>query len=221
MRANTLTLNGGSIADSAGNPANLGHGPVNSNPLFGVDTATPSVSGVAITSAVGAQNGILNAGDTVNVTVTMSENTVVNTTGGTPTIELTIGGNNNRVDASYVSGSGTSSLVFAYTIQPGEDDDNGIRMRANQLDLNGGSIADLAGNPANLDYGSVPDNPLFVVDTTTPTLSSSTPAENSDNVPRDTDVVLTFNDDMRAGTGNITLSHDSGIPTPNRSQLQR
>ena len=68
-----------------------------------VDEALPSVSAVAITSAVGAQNGVLNAGDTVNVTVTMSENTVV---GGTPTIGLTIGAN--PVNASYVSGSGTN-----------------------------------------------------------------------------------------------------------------
>ena len=45
------------------------------------------------------------------VTVTMSENTVVNTSGGTPSIELSIGGD--RVDAGYVSGSGTASLIFA------------------------------------------------------------------------------------------------------------
>ena len=168
MRANTLALNGGSIADSAGNPANLGHAQVNSNPLFVVDTAAPSVSAVAITSAVGAQNGVLNAGDTVNVTVTMSENMVVS---GTPTIGLTIGAN--PVNASYVAGSSTAnSLVFAYTILSGQGDNDGISIRANTLARNGGSIADPAGNSANLGHGSVPNNPLFVVDAVAPSVSA-------------------------------------------------
>ncbi len=40
-----------------------------------VDETPPAVANVALTGAVGAQNGILNAGDTVSVTVTMTENT--------------------------------------------------------------------------------------------------------------------------------------------------
>ena len=82
-----------------------------------VDRTPPAVDHVALTGAVGAQNGILDAGDMVRVTVTMTENTQVNTSGGTPSIELRIG--NDRVDAGYVSGSGTTSLIFEYTIQPG------------------------------------------------------------------------------------------------------
>ena len=69
---------------------------------LGINNTAPKVHHIAITGAVGAQNGILNAGDTVQVTVTMSENTVVNTAGGTPSIELSIG--SDRVDAGYVSG---------------------------------------------------------------------------------------------------------------------
>jgi hypothetical protein len=174
-----------------------------------VDETSPGVNAVAITGAVGAQNGVLNAGDTVSVTVTMTENTQVDTSGGTPSIELSIGGD--RVDANYVSGSGTSDLVFEYTIQPGEDDSNGISIRPNTLALNGGSITDLAGNAANLGHGSVGSNASFIVDTTSPTLSSSTPADNANDVAQDVNIVLTFSEDMQTGSGNVIIS--SGFDT--------
>ncbi|OHC66263.1 MAG: hypothetical protein A2040_09215 [Rhodocyclales bacterium GWA2_65_19] len=48
-----------------------------------VDTAVPSVSSVALTNATGAQNGYLNAGDTVTATVTFNE--AVSAGGPTPT----------------------------------------------------------------------------------------------------------------------------------------
>ena len=116
-----------------------------------VDETPPTVSDIALTSAIGAQNGILNGGDTVIVTVTLSENTVVKTSGGTPSVELQIGGE--RVEAGYVSGSGTTSLTFQYTIQPGDEDSNGISIPPNPIHRNGGSIADLAGNAAILATG--------------------------------------------------------------------
>ena len=56
-----------------------------------VDHTPPAIDHVALTGAVGAQNGILDAGDVVRVTVAMTENTQVNTSGGTPSIELRIG----------------------------------------------------------------------------------------------------------------------------------
>ncbi len=175
-----------------------------------INNVPPSVDHIAVTGAVGAQNGILNAGDTVQVTVTMSENTVVNTAGGTPSIELSIGGD--RVDAGYVSGSGTPNLVFAYTIQAGENDSNGISVRPDSLSANGGSIQDPPGSAANLAHGPVPSNPSFIVDTTAPTLSSSSPANNATDVPQGADIVLTFNENVLAGSGNITISGGIDVP---------
>ncbi len=52
------------------------------------DTTPPTVSGVAITSATGIQNNLLNAGDNVSVTVTFSENVPVT---GTPQLTLAVG----------------------------------------------------------------------------------------------------------------------------------
>ena len=56
--------------------------------------------------------------------------------------------------------------------------------------------------------GRLASNASFIVDTTAPTLSSSTPADNANDVPRDTDIVLTFSEDVQAGSGNIVISSD-------------
>ena len=204
IAANSLQANGGSLTDAAGNATVLTHSAVADNASFLVDTTAPTVSHIGLTGAIGGQNSLLNAGDIVSATVTMTENTLVNTAGGTPTIELTIGGD--RVDAVYASGSGTPNLIFQYTIQPGDNDSNGISFRANTLALHGGSIADAAGNVADLDHGAVINNPSFLVDTNAPSLSSTTPRDDATNVPAGDDLVLTFNEIVQAGSGNIVIS---------------
>ncbi len=161
----------------------------------------PTVRSVALTGAVGAQGDTLNAGDTVNVTVTMSGDSYV---GGTPQIALDIGGT--IVHADYVSGSGTSDLVFQYTIVPGENDSDGIGIPHNGLDLNGGTITDATGTDADLHYANVPSDAAFAVDTTAPTLTDSTPAAGASGVGVGDDIVLTFSEDVHAGSGAITLS---------------
>ena len=174
-----------------------------------VDEIAPKVSGVALTSAVGAQNDRLDAGDTVTVTVTMSESINVDTAGGTPRIALNVGGD--TLFANYVSGSGTDSLNFNYTVQAGDADNNGIRIRSNSLELNGGELTDAEGNAANLSHDSVPNNPAYKVDTAAPTLSSSSPADDDTDVPVGDDIVLNFNEAMQIGSGNIRIS--DGVDT--------
>jgi uncharacterized OB-fold protein len=172
-----------------------------------LDEAPATVDAIELTSAAGAQNGILNAGDTVSVTVTISETIDVDTSGGTPRIALNIG--DNTVFADYASGSGSTSLIFEYTIQPGDTDSNGISIPPNSLEPNGGALTGTAGDAADLGHGAVPSNPSFVVDTTAPTLSSSTPEDDADDVPVDEDIVLNFSEDVQAGSGNITISNGS------------
>ncbi len=167
LNANALSLNGGTITDPAGNAATLTAASVADNASFKVDTTAPTVSSEAITSATGIQNSTLNAGDVVSVTVTMSEAVTVT---GTPQLELNIGGT--MVQANYASGSGTSALVFTYTILAGQTDANGISINANALSLNGGTITDAAGNAATLTAALVADNASFKVDTTAPTVST-------------------------------------------------
>ena len=50
------------------------------------------------------------------------------------------------------SGTGTTALVFGYTVEAGDADDNGVEVEANKLSHNSGStIKDAANNDANTD----------------------------------------------------------------------
>ncbi|MDP2831775.1 MAG: Ig-like domain-containing protein, partial [Pseudomonadota bacterium] len=161
-----------------------------------VDTTPPTVADVAITSATGLLNSTLNVGDVVSVTVTMSEATVVVTTGGTPQLALNIGGT--TVQANFATGSGTAALVFTYTILAGQTDTNGISIAANSLALNGGTMKDAAGNNATLTHGAIGDTSGYLVDTTAPTNVGATFANTAN-------AVVTF-DYSEAVTGGGGLS---------------
>jgi hypothetical protein len=166
---NSLSLNGGTMTDAAGNDAVLTHTAVADNANYKVDTTDPTVSNVAITSATGIQGSTLNAGDVVSVTVTMSEPTTVT---GVPQLAIKIGGA--TVLATYATGSGSTALVFNYTILAGQTDTDGISIAADSLSLNGGAITDLAGNPAVLTHPLAADNAAYKVDTTAPNAPSLT-----------------------------------------------
>lgn len=95
----------------------------------------PAVAAAVASVAVPA-NGAYVTGDTLNFMVNFDQTVVVDTTGGTPRLALTIGATTRY--ANYVSGSGASALQFAYTIQAGDADADGIAVGA--LGLNGGTI---------------------------------------------------------------------------------
>ena len=99
----------------------------------------------------------------ITLTLDMSETVTVNTTGGSPTLTLNDGGT-----ATYVSGSGTSALIFSYTVLAGQ---NTPDLTVSAVNLNGATIEDGAGNAANLSLsGLTQGSPQ--IDTTTPTVSS-------------------------------------------------
>ncbi|ATE60100.1 hypothetical protein CCZ27_09185 [Thauera sinica] len=185
------------------------------------DEIAPTVASVALTSSTGAQNGWLNGGDTVTATVKFSEAVTVDTTGGTPTLTLTL--NSGSVQASYAGGSGTDELTFTYTIAPGysvsfpypmyvpgDNDDNGIAIPKDAISLGGGTIEDASGNSAVLTHPSVSANASYLVDTTPPGITSSSPATPAYDVPVGGNIVLTFNENMQAGTGNIVITDNNG-----------
>lgn len=174
----------------------------------------PIVSNIAITGADGVyHSNSLNAGDNVYVTVTMSEVVLVDTAGGTPQLGLTFSSGIPPIGyANYVSGSGTNELVFSYTIQAGQTDVNGISIDANSFNLNGGSIRDYSGNNAILTHDAVADNDRFIVDTAAPTLSSATPS-NTGAVALDANIMLTFNENVLAGSGDIIITDGTDTRT--------
>ena len=107
------------------------------------------------------------AAATLNFTVNASEAVIVN---GTPRLAIDVGGTTRY--ATYASGSGTAALTFAYAVQPGDFDANGITL-ASPLDLNGGSIADIAGNPASALTFTLPDTSALKVQTYTAAFTTS------------------------------------------------
>ncbi len=98
---------------------------------------------VAISSVTVPANGTYTGGNTLGFTVNYNQNVTVNTTGGTPYITLTMNTGGTR-QASYVSGSGTSSLVFRHTLNATDQDADGISVGSN-ITLNGGTIKNSTG----------------------------------------------------------------------------
>jgi hypothetical protein len=84
--------------------------------------------------------------------------------GSVPRIAIDVGGVTRY--ATYASGSGTSSLTFSYAVQAGDLDADGVTLAA-PLDLNGGSVTDVAGNPAQGLTFTLPDTTTLKVQTYT------------------------------------------------------
>jgi len=93
-------------------------------------------SPAAIAAVEPPMDGGYTAGDTLTFTLTAG---VAVTVTGTPRLALTIGTTTRY--ATYASGSGTTSLVFTYTVQDGEKDSDGIAV-ASVIDLNGGRLTE-------------------------------------------------------------------------------
>ena len=88
--------------------------------------------------------GTYHTGDDIQATVTFSEAVAVT---GTPTLALRIG-DDSRV-AAYESGSGSSDLVFSYTVVDGDEDTNGVSVLHHALALPAGASITKQGTNAN------------------------------------------------------------------------
>ena len=125
-----------------------------------------TIESMSLTSATGEMNNRLNAGDTLTATVTFSGVVNLDTSNGTPSLQLIVG--TQSVEARYVSGSGTNALVFVTTIVNGQTDQDGVAIASNALLLNGASLQDSLGRNTVNTASAVLSNPLHLVDTTTP-----------------------------------------------------
>ena len=197
LAATSLSLNGGSILDGAGNAANLSLTVLaQSGPQ--VDTTAPTVKSVTANPATAD----LGAGKVVLLTVTFSE--AVTVSGGTPVLTL-----NDGATASYQSGSGSTALTFAYTVRAG---DNTPDLTVTGLSLDGASIQDGAGNNAVL--SGVVTNPAGVlqIDTTTPALTAITqsPAAGDLNAGKTVTFTLKWSENVTVSGGTPTLSLNDG-----------
>ena len=135
-------------------------------PASGVIVVTPSAPTVSSVSV--PANSTYKTGDNLDFTANFSAAVTVS---GTPRIPLTIGATTRY--ASYVSGSGTSALVFRYIVPSGDADADGIAVGAS-IDANGGTIADSTPTNATLTLNSVGSTTAVLVDAVAPTISSVT-----------------------------------------------
>jgi large repetitive protein len=113
-------------------------------------------------------NRSLNAGDTLSATVSFDDVVTLNAAGGSPTLALQIG--SSVVQATYISGTGTNTWIFTATIVAGLNDTDGVSLPLNALTLNGAILSDAAGNACVITSAVILSNPLFLVDTTVPTV---------------------------------------------------
>ena len=98
------------------------------------DDETLSVTAVTVTSTPAMDTTYL-GGETIEFTATFTAPVTVT---GMPTIAFMLG--EETREAAYSSGSETADLVFAYTVQAGETDTDGISWKANALALGGGTV---------------------------------------------------------------------------------
>ena len=194
-----LSLNGGTLKDAAGNNATLTLNSVASTASVLVDAVSPAVSSVSVPS-----NGTYITSQNLDFTVNFSENVSVNTGGGTPYIGLTIGSAN--VNAAYLSGSGTSALVFRYTVASGSADTDGVAL-ASSVTLNGGTLRDAAGNNATLTLNSVGSTSSVLVDAVAPSVSSIARADASPTNSSSVEYTITFPEGVSGvGTNDFTVT---------------
>ncbi|MGE7993776.1 Ig-like domain-containing protein [Pseudomonas sp. NPDC089554] len=190
-----LNSSGTGITDTAGNAINGGL----TGATYTVDRVTPQVTSVNVPVGV-----TYNAGDTLTFVVNTDEVVIVD---GVPHLTLDIGGR--TVLAEYVAGSGTTTLVFQYTVQVGDSDSDGIQVTG--LANGSGGLHDAAGNALNPTLNNVGNTSGVIVDAVPPSVVSIVP--NLPGASGNQSFTVVFNEDV---TG-VDLSDFSLVTTGNAS----
>ena len=114
-----------------------------------VNTHRPVIvgDGVKLTSTPVTAAGTYGLGEAIEVTVTFTTPVFVDTTFGTPHVAVALETADSATyskvaQALYESGSGTSTLVFHYTVEAADEDDDGFHIDADSLFPNSGTIRD-------------------------------------------------------------------------------
>lgn len=135
-----------------------------------VDTTAPTILNVTSSRA----DGYYKAGTTIDIQVVFSEDVFVT---GSPSLALNT---TPARAATYLSGSGSSTLTFRYTVQSSDSSSPLNYASVNALTVSGASLRDEAGNNANLTLpgltaaGSLATNKNLVIDTTAPVITAFT-----------------------------------------------
>ncbi len=136
-----------------------------------VNTNGPGLEGIEISSDPGDDETYAE-GDVIAVRVRFSETVRVDTTRGTPTLNLTVG--NRSKTAGARSGPESTEVVFVYEVERGEVDEDGVSIPRGRISLNGGTIRDDGNNNAALSHDGLTADSGHRVDGVEPKLQSAT-----------------------------------------------
>ncbi|MEG4470331.1 FG-GAP-like repeat-containing protein, partial [Microcoleus sp. AT9_B5] len=175
---------------------------------------TPKVTAVTATTA----DGSYKAGDTIAITVTFDAAVNVDTTGGTPQLQLETGTTDRF--ATYASGSGGTVLTFNYVVQPGDTSGDLEYLATTALTLNGGTIKETVGTafdafltlPTLASANSLGGSKAIVIDTLAPTIASvtSSTTDGSYNTTGNINVTVNFSEAVTLAGGNMSVALDTG-----------
>jgi hypothetical protein len=152
-----------------------------------VDTAT--VTSLTVTSNSGSDNAYT-VGETIELTAVFTDVvtlTIPSGVTGYPRIELQ--GLASKF-ATYVSGSGSRSLIFRYTVVGGDVDPDGFSVLANSIELDEVLIRNTDNQDSNLNHSAISAVTGNKVDALAPLLASTTPSDNSTGVALDANIFL-------------------------------
>ncbi|WP_268224462.1 MBG domain-containing protein [Sinomicrobium oceani] len=158
-----------------------------------------------VTDVVTPADSTYSAGENLDFTVNFDKNVDVNTSGGAPRLSIIIGASTQY--ANYLSGSGTSSLVYRYTVQSGDQDNDGITVGA--LETNGGTIQN--GNvDADLTLQNVGSTSDIRIDAVVPSGYSVSIDQAQINISNTSAVSFTFAGAEAGATYNYTFTSSGG-----------
>lgn len=171
----------------------------------------PDVTPPTVTSVTSSTlNGTYKVGSPISIQVNFSENVIV--AGGTPQLTLETGATDRTVN--YVSGTGSSTLTFTYTVQAGDTTADLDYISTTALALGGSTIRDAAGNNAILTLASpgaansLGNNKALVIDGVVPTVTSvnSSTADGTYKIDDVISVQVNFSEAVTVtGTPQLTL----------------
>ena len=190
-------LTGWDVSRFSSEPSNFSHNAVawalNKRPLWGIPQ---------LASSTPADNATGVAADT-NITLTFSKGVQA----GVGAIKLYKA--DNTLVQTFNIASQATFLGNAVRVNPSSNLDS---LQSYYVKVDATAIDDTDGNS----FPGISDNTTLnftVADVAAPTLSSSSPADNATGVAVSANIVLTFNENVVAGSGNITLKKSSDNST--------
>jgi hypothetical protein len=167
--------------------------------------SAPAVSAVTSITA----NGTYSISEVITITVTFTQNVIVT---GTPLLLLETGTTDRN--ATYSSGTGTTTLTFLYTVQSGDVSADLNCQSTGALTLNGGAIDGVC-LPALLTVGAtmLSSTKAIVIDGNPPIVSTYNPLDDETDAIPSQSLTLTFNENIQIGTAGTFVIYNSGGST--------